>query len=1005
MRNVLLFLLTLLFTSTVAVAQQGTGYRVKGQIVDPDGVPVVGATVVADDENSTAVATDIEGRFVLSTPSPQTKLTVYYAGYKALSFMANSEVLKNPVAMEEDTQSLEAIAVVGYGTLRKSDMTGSVDVIGADLGETGMVNSASEMIMGKVPGLQVTLGSGQPGSSSQLRIRGGSSLSASNDPLIVIDGVPVQSNAGAGMTNPLGAINPNDIASFTILKDASSAAIYGSRGANGVIIITTKKGTGSKFTLNYNSDYSVSVNSNSIKTMTGSEYRNFINEYYADDATVQGLMNQYPEVSTNWQDMIYRAAFGTNQYVSGSGTVRNDFMNMGYRASLGYTGQEGTVKTSNYNRYTLDVGLAPKFFNDHLAVDINFKGVLSDQNNVAGDIISTAAFYDPTKPVYWLDGSDKFNGYFAHLDSPTDDRPNTNSAVNPMALLNEQYNRDKSQRMIGNIQMDYKMPFLPELRANLNLGYDASKGENTYGVAVNSEQAWRDGNFQGVGSHTDWTGIRKNSLLDFYLNYANDFKKNRLDVMAGYSWQHFYTDDIINTFGNDAEQGSTPFFKSYDANENYLVSFFGRANYSYDSRYLLTATVRYDGSSRFSKNNRWGLFPSAAIGWNISQEQWMKNTRVNNLKLRASWGITGQQDLGLNDYPYQANYTTSNEYSQYQFGNQWYHLLKPDAYDENIKWEETTSWNVGMEFGAYNNRITATIDLYKKYTHDLLNSATVPAGTNFSNTVVTNIGDLENEGIEMSIGVDIIRSGNWTWNVGGNMTLQDTRITRLTARDDPEYLGILFGDISIGTGTSVMLHAVGHRPSSYYVYEQVYDINGQPLQNVFVDRNGDGVISDADRYVAGSIQPDIYYGFSTTLEYKQWDFSINAHGVYGNKIFNDFRMANSTTQNAHGAFPFLSNMTYFYQETGFTQVNTVAQSLSDYWLEDGSYLRVDNITLGYSFQDLFKTEGLNGRLSFTVQNPFLFTNYSGLDPETSWGVDGVIWPRPTVYMLGLSLRF
>ncbi len=993
--------LCLLVLSMASMAQGK--YKVSGTIVDQSGSPLFGVTIIEKENPSVGTVTDEMGQFILEVASKESTLLIRYAGFLSAEYPAGSEIFNQPLALIEDTKTIEAVTVVGYGTLRKSDMTGSVEVVSADLDDRGMVNSASELLQGKVAGLQITGGTGQPGAGSTIRIRGGSSLNASNDPLIVVDGVPL-SGGTAGMSNPLGSINPNDIASFSILKDASAAAIYGSRGANGVIIITTKKGSAGGFRLTYNSDYSVGFNSKTPETLSPEEYRAFIGEYYADNATVTGLANQFPEAGTNWQDHIYQAAFGTNQYLSGSGRVVTEDMTMGYRTSLGYTNQQGTLKGSNYNRYTLDIGLAPKFFDEHLSIDVNFKGTMSNQDNVDQGVVGNAAFYDPTKPIYNEYANNKFNGYYANLSDPTALIPNSNSSTNPIAVLNEQYNHDNTYAMVGNVQVDYKMHFLPELRANLNLGYDASMGTNKNGVNINSEQAWRDGDFPGVGRYNEWEGFRRNSLLDFYFNYAKDIEKHRVDAMVGYSWQHFQSTEDNSTFGNESVAGAEPFKYTYDATENYLVSFFGRVNYSYDSRYMATATLRYDGSSRFSEANRWGVFPSVALGWNLAEESWLKDSSVDNLKLRASWGVTGQQDLGLNDYPYQARYDVSTQFSQYLFGNNWYNVIKPLAYDENIKWEETTSWNIGLDFAAFNNRLTFNVDLYQKFTKDLLNTASVPAGTNFSNTVTTNVGDLENKGIEVEAGVDIIRNDDWRWNVTANATWQDTKITSLTATNDPNYLGILHGGIGVGTGTNLLLHAVGHAPSSYYVYEQAYDVDGNPIQNVVVDRDGDGVITDGDRYVAGSIQADMYFGFSTALSYKQWDFAINAHGVLGNEIYNDFRMANSTTQSAYGGTGSLSNVTPIYQETGFTSVNQTPQNLSDYWLEDGSYLRIDNITLGYNFQELFGSE-LNGRISFTAQNPFIITNYSGLDPEVSYGINGAIWTRPTTYMIGLSLNF
>ncbi len=982
-----------MFVLSVAAYAQ-SGYTISTTIVDPAGQPIIGATVVEMENPSVGTQTDVMGQFTLKTTSADATILIRYAGFKPLELKASSDLFSSTLVMEEDVTAIDAVTVVGYGTLRKSDMTGSVNVVGADLSESGMVNSASDMLMGKVAGLQITQGSGKPGAAATIRIRGGASLSASNNPLVVIDGVPVANNAGAGMTDPLGAINPNDIASFTVLKDASAAAIYGSRGANGVIIITTKKGTSGKFNISYNSDYSVGFNYNTIETLGADDFRTLINENFSDYAYMMG------SASTDWQDYVYQATFGTNQYVSGNGRYDGEKVQMGYRASIGYTHQDGTIQGSEYDRYTLDLGLSPTFFDNHLSVNINFKGTLSDQDNANESAVGLAAFFDPTQSVY----GDNFNGYFAYVDAATG-IPNSQLPSNPVGLLTQEYNRDKAQRLITNMQIDYKMHFLPDLHANLNIGYDGSWGNNVNGSLVDSESAWRDNDFRGIGKYYDWNGSRENSLLDFYFNYNKEIGKHRVDAMLGYSWQHFYSDDTTNTYSNDAEPGSEPFNTVYDITENYLVSFFGRVNYSYDSRYMMTATVRYDGSSRFSEANRWGLFPSVALGWNLAEESWLKNSVVDNLKLRASWGITGQQDLDLTDYPYQANYELSTQFSQYQFGNSWYNYLKPIAYDENIKWEETESYNIGLDFAAFESRLTFSVDAYKKYTRDLLYSSAVAAGTNFATNVITNVGDLENEGIEIQIGGDIIRNNDWRWNVTANATWQSTVITSLTISDDPNYLGSQFGSISIGTGSNALINAVGYAPSTYYLYEQVYDENGMPVQNTVVDRDGDGAITDADRYMAGDVQPDMYFGFSTTLTYKNWDFSLNAHGVIGNEIFNDYNMAHSSLENAYNTSGCLVNITSLYEKTGFTELNETQQNLSDYWLEDGSYLRIDNITLGYSFSELFGSKGPSGRVSFTVSNPFLFTNYTGLDPETSYGIDGNIYPRPTTYMLGLSLNF
>lgn len=985
----------MILCSVMSYAQ--SNYTVKGTVLDNTGEPIIGATIL-EKGTKNVTASDVNGKFQLVVSSPQSMMLISYFSMKPIQIQADSPQFKSPIEMAQSAEEIAAVVVIGYGTMRKNDMTGSVAVVKANLEGLGTANSAADLLIGTVPGLQITPGSGQPGAAPTIRIRGGASLNASNNPLIVIDGVPVADNAGSGMSNPLAVVNPNDIASATVLKDASATAIYGSRGSNGVILITTKKGTQDKFRLSYNSTYSLNINSRMVRTLDGNEFRGFMNTYWGDNPTAMALMGTE---TTGWQNEVFRPAFGTDQFVSGSGRISGKAVQMGYRASLGYTNENGTLKNSNFQRYTVAVNLSPRFFDNHLSVDVNFKGTMTKERKVDAGVVGTSAFFDPTQPIYRDYPNGKYNGYYTITSGNI---PNSLAPNNPLAILNDQYDNANALRSIGNIQIDYKMHFLPELRANLNMGYDVTMSDGRNGANVNSPQAWRDGDYRGIGRYSNWSNRRQNNLLDFYFNYAKDLGKHRVDAMLGYSWQHFYNNNHNSTFPNNAANEMSPVFRSEDATENYLVSFFGRVNYNYDNRYLVTVTVREDGSSRFGKKNRWGLFPSVALGWNLAQEKFMKGSSVNNLKLRASWGITGQQELYTNDYPYLARYNISNQYSYYQFGDKFYSMLKPLAYDENIKWEETETWNIGLDFGAWDNRLTFSLDLYQKHTKDLLNTISVPAGSNFSNTVLTNVGDLENKGVELTLGVDIIRNRDWNWNVGMNATWNNTKITRLTASDDPNYLGIQFGSISAGTGTTAQIHATGHAPSSFYVFQQVYDKSGNPLQNVVVDRDGDGVITNGDRYIYQSAQPKMYFGFNTSLSYKNWDLVINAHGSLGNYMFNDFRNAHSSTQAAFGNQGFLTNVTDYYQTTGFTKISTTEQNLSDYWVEDASFLRLDNITLGYNFKDLFKAKGLNGRLSFTAQNLFVITKYTGLDPE-GWGIDGVIWPRPRTFVLGLTLNF
>lgn len=986
-------LLATIFMSLSAIAQQNV--TITGRLVDKDGQSVIGATIL-EKGTTNAVLSDVDGNFAIKLPKGNT-IVIRYLGFKPQEIVALSP-LSSPIVMEDDAVAIDNVVVIGYGTARKTDMTGSVVAVKADLKDRGLVNNASQLLVGKVPGVQITPGDGQPGGTGTIRIRGGASLSASNDPLVVVDGVPVQSGG-------LGVVNPNDIATMTVLKDASAAAIYGSRGSNGVVIITTKKGSG-KFRLNYNSTYSLSQNSKTVQTMNATEYREVMDKYYPTTtplgAEAHSLMGKS---ETNWQDKVFRLGLGTDQYISGSGKVST----MGYRVGLGYTNENGTLRGSNFERYTGSIGLSPKFFDEHLSIDINAKISYTNNKNADAGAVGSAAFFDPTQDVYVrnADGSlnsEKFNGYFTWVNSSNN--PNILAPTNPVALLEQAWNNSHVTRTLANAQIDYKMHFLPELRANLNLGMDITDGRGDNGVFENSPQAWRDNEYAGIGRNNSNRFLNRNNLLDFYLNYVKDITaiESRIDVMGGYSWQHFYQSNSNQTFPNNAVEGSDPIFKNDFATENYLVSFFGRLNYVFKEKYSLTATVRYDGSSRFSPSTRWGLFPSMAFAWDLKNENALRRMeKLSTLKLRLGYGTTGQQDLGLNDYPYIPRYNISNQYSMYQFGDKFYNVLKPNAYDENIKWEETTTYNIGIDFGWWNNRLNGSLDLYYKETKDLLNTIPVPAGANFSNMITTNIGNLNNRGAELNLNVIAIQQRDWNWTIGFNATWNKTQITKLTANDDPNYLGVTTGEVPGSTGAFSQLQKVGYSPYTFYVFEQVYGADGKPLQNTFVDRNEDGIITEADRYLHQKPAPDAYFGLSSQLSYKNWYFAFNARANVGNYMYNAYAANNSTTFAGYGGQGFLTNLDKTIHRTGFTQANTINQRISDYWIENASFLRMDNITIGYDFPSLFGSK-VGGRLSFTAQNVFVITNYKGLDPE-GWGVDNVMWPRPRTYVLGLTLNF
>ena len=783
--------------SVQAFAQSMT---VKGIVKDNTGFGVIGASVQIKGTTKGAI-TDLDGNFTFEANKGDI-IVISYIGYKTQELPAAENM---NVILEEDTEMLDEVVVIGYGSVKKSDLSGSVVAIEAEEINRGAVTSPQELMQGKVPGLSVTSGDGGPGSGSTIRIRSGASLNASNDPLIVIDGVPVSNDAAPGTPNALATINPNDIATFTVLKDASATAIYGSRASNGVIIITTKKGAEGKIKVTYNSTYSFKDPYKRVNVMDGNEFRQtMLSQYAGTDvySTIENNLNMYPDVSTDWQDEIYQAGLGTDQNIAVSGKAGF----LPFRVSFGYNKERGTLKTSDYERYTGAINLSPKFFDDHLSVDINVKGTINNNRFADSGAVGAAVYYDPTKPVYaqgnYTEGLNGYNGLYGHTNTVYDNdgnisgyRPDDNAAVNPLALLLDVNNQGTTKRSLGNIQLDYKIHGFEDLRLNLNLGYDVAKTTGDNYVNSGSYQAAKDTDFPGLGQGGSWSNLRRNHLLDFYANYVHYFEpiKSNVDLMVGYSWQHFYYSDFtqqksnVTTSATSApagwtwNEGESRYFRDDSQRnpwENYLVSFFGRLNYNLMDRYLLTATLRRDGSSRFSENNRWGMFPSVALAWSIINEKFMDNTRdvLSNLKLRLGYGVTGQQDIG--DYMYLTKYVFStNNNTQYNGS----YLLKPDGYSPDLKWEETHTYNVAVDYGFLNNRINGSLEFYVKKTKDLLNTVSAPAGTNFTNQITANVGEMENKGVEFNINAVAIQTKDFSWTIGYNVTWNDSEITKLTA--------------------------------------------------------------------------------------------------------------------------------------------------------------------------------------------------------------------------------
>ena len=987
------FLLFALLTLSVTAQER----LITGKVTDAaTKESLIGVTVIIEG-TFTGTVTDFEGKYSIKA-TPASKLVFSFIGYTTQTLAVNQQSTLN-VALVLETKKIDEVVVIGYGTVKKSDATGAVSTVSSKDFNKGGITSPQDLIVGKSAGTVITSSGGAPGSGSTIRIRGGSSMSASNDPLIIIDGFPVSNSGISGLANPLSTINPNDIETFTVLKDASATAIYGSRASNGVILITTKKGViGKPMQVNYNGTMSVNTVPKYMDVMSGDEMRALSLDLASKSAVglSMGSLTRLGQENTDWQKQIYRTAIAHDQNISISGGLKK----MPYRASFGYSDQDGILKTTNMERSTLAIGVDPMFFDNHLKVSLNLKGSYTNQNFGNSGAVGSAVAFDPTQPVY--NSNTKFGGYYTwvNLSDVLPDgsmnpngSPNPIGVSNPVALLNQTDNKSTVQRSLGNVQFDYKFHFLPELRANMNLGYDyfTTKGHNN--ATNNAAFTFRN----GIGQKQDYTQDGKTQLFDFYLNYVKDIEsiKSRIDVTGGYSWQHFYKSGSSFNRNGDGTQVSD---NSKFINENYLVSFFGRLNYTFMDRYLLTATIRDDGSSRFSKANRWGIFPAAAFAWKIKDESFLKNvSTVSDLKLRLGWGVTGQQDIG-NDFPYLPVYRGSTATAQYQFGNTFYNTLRPNPYDANIKWEETTTYNVGLDFGFMNNRITGTIDAYKRQTKDLLNFIPIAAGSNFSNFLTTNVGDLENKGIELSLNGLVVTNKDWNWNIGFNAAYNENKITKLTKTDDPNYAGVDVGTIGGGVGNTIQNQRVGFPVNSFFVFQQVYGSNGMPIEGLYVDRTGKGgtiTSNNLNKYHYKKPAPDVTLGINSRVAYKNMDFSFAGRANIGNYAYNNVASGAlySTVYNQSG---FFNNIPKQVNNAKFT--NT--QYFSDFYVENASFFKMDNMSVGYNFDQYVKA-----RLSFTVQNVFTITKYKGLDPEVDGGIDNNFYPRPRVFVLGVNLTF
>lgn len=990
-----LLVICVLLLSSMAVWAQNV---ITGRVTDSkDGSPVAGVTVTVKGTKA-STQTGADGTFSLTAPAGSKTLVFSSVGFTPTEASIGNGGAVNISLTQMNTQ-LNDVVVVAYGTRRKGDLTGAVTSVTAKDFQKGDITSAEQLLVGKVAGLSVITGGGSAGGGSTIRIRGGASLNASNDPLIVIDGVPVESNGLPGSANLLNTINPNDIESISVLKDASATALYGSRASNGVIIVTTKKGRRGKLLFNFNTQLSVGMVTKKVDVLSGDQIRSIITA----DAAASGN-NNYKALlgtsNTDWQKQIYQAAIGNDNNLSASGSLGGTSFDLPFRASLGYTNQAGILKTNHFDRISTALNLSPKLLGDHLSVNINFKYSHTTNRFANEGAVSAAASFDPTQPI---NANNKYGGYFEWLQGGNGLPIGTNggsSQPNPLSLLNYRHNTSQVNRIIGNVQLDYKLPFFPDLHLQTNLGLDngAGKGDDhTDSILVTD--------YQTGGRYSHYEQKRKNYLADVSLYYVKEIKsiKSKIDVLAGHSYQDFFIE--VTNFASYSQAGNlipntTPTFVN-DKPEYRLESYLGRMNFTYNDRYLLTGSIRRDASSKFSKSTRVGYFPAAAAAWKLKEDFFNNSSQISELKLRFGWGITGQQDFN-SYYAYLPYYSQSNSGASYQFGNTFYSFLRPSAYDANIKWETTTTTNLGLDFGFLRSRITGSVEVYKKKTKDLLSVIPVAPGSNFDITLLTNVGNLENKGVELSINTVPVKTNKLTWEFGFNVTYNETKITNLLKQPDPNFKGIDVSGISGGTGNNIGKFTVGYAPYSYFVFKQAYDQNGKPIEGLYDDQNRDGKIDDADRYLYKKPAPDYLVGFSTSVTKDQWSFGITGHGMIGNYLYNNYNSNHGVLRALKDPQLFISNGSSNYIETNFSN----NQYLSDYYIQNASFLRIDNINLGYNMGKVWRNKATL-RLLASVQNVFIITKYKGLDPENSGssGIDNNIYPRPRVYSLGANLDF
>lgn len=963
----------------IAYAQSRT---VTGTVVDEISEPLIGVSVTAIGAPG-GTTTDIDGNFEIRLPETVKQLNISYVGYESLVVDITGEHLQ--IALKPASNQLNEVVAIGYGVQKKSDLTGSIATVSEKDFNQGVISSPEELINGKIAGVQITNAGGSPNSYSTIRVRGGASLNASNDPLIVLDGVPMEVGGGVeGASNFLSLINPNDIESMTILKDASSTAIYGSRASNGVIIITTKKGSGDRIKVSFQTTNSLSTKTKTAPMLSTAQFREAV-EMFGTDAQKQ-LVGEY---DTDWNDQIFKTAFGTDNNISVGGRA---FQWLPFRVSLGASYFDGILKTDNQTRYTANINLTPTFLNDHLRVNISGKGTYAKSRTANSGAIWNAAAYDPTQPVYDPDNT-LLGGYHEAVDANSG-APSQGAIANPLGLLELYKNTSNVYRFVGNIDVDYRLHPLPELRIHATGGYDFSKGDRTVTVPLNSFDGYNSNGY----TYSQGPQHNYNRLLTIYANYNKDFESinSTVDATLGYDYQYWRNDypaySTYNEFG-DLVSTTTPSDERHT-----LLSYYGRLNYTLAGKYLLTATFRRDGSSRFAKDNRWGTFPSVALAWRVGSESFWESIRpvMNDLKIRASYGITGQQD-GIANYGYIPNYTIAQNGAYYLFNGQWIPTYRPQSYNENLKWETTKSWNFGLDFAFLNSRINGGVDFYTRKTEDLLATVPVPAGVNFDKTMLSNVGNVSSKGVELTLNANIIDTADWQWTATFNATWQENKITNLSVTPGTEVSDTYVGYME---STPVQVFKSGYTPYTFLVYKQLYDEEtGRPIEGMYADLNGDGQITDADKYYYHSSSPDWIFGFSTSIRYKKWTLSTSLRAQVGNYVYNGLAANMGAWECTTWCATQINNLSESFLDTQFNS----RQYASDYYVENASFLKMDNLQLSYNFGKV--TKWLDLHVSAMVQNVFTVTKYKGMDPESAGGIENGAYPRPRTYSLTIGLNF